>query len=85
MARILAIADGLFKQGEYKLAMDACYAHIHSLNLHKQPQLVRLDENARLSCHVQAGRLHDTLFEIVTVCNKIALSFAIISVLDPLF
>ncbi len=52
--RILALGDRLYKAREYRLALDACYSHVQSMALHKQPQVARMDQHAKLSCHVQA-------------------------------
>ncbi len=52
--RILHCAEHLVQRHEYKLAKDACYAHVRSLALHEQSEVQRMDSQQRLSYHFQA-------------------------------
>lgn len=52
--RILALGDRLQKQGEYQLALDACYLHVKRLSLHLQRDVPRLNDATCLAYHVQA-------------------------------
>jgi hypothetical protein len=53
LARIIATGDRLRKQGEHRLALDACFLPVQQAGVHMQAQ-PRLDARTRLSLHVQA-------------------------------
>ncbi|KAG2499074.1 hypothetical protein HYH03_003257 [Edaphochlamys debaryana] len=53
--RILSYGDRLLRLAQHKLALEACYKYVRSLQLHQVTEkLPRMDASARLSSHVQA-------------------------------
>jgi hypothetical protein len=52
--RILHKAEQLVRLGEHRLARDACFEYVRALSLHAAPGVQRMEDTARMQCHVQA-------------------------------